>query len=125
VSGAPLVICMPTDPKALVDLLMYMERHFSILPQEINGRSLAFFMLHRFVASRSTESRDRNEAPAPIAPEAEQATAGGTSPAAEAVDKGRGLRSALTTRLSPLNSTRRVFLFLLRGAASFGPHVSN
>jgi hypothetical protein len=40
---------MPTDPKALVDLLMYMERHFSILPQEINGQSLAFFMLHRFV----------------------------------------------------------------------------
>jgi hypothetical protein len=33
------VICMPTDPKAPVDLLMYMERHFSILPQEINGRS--------------------------------------------------------------------------------------
>jgi hypothetical protein len=62
-----------------------MERHFSILPQEINGRSLAFFMLHRFVASRRRESRDRNEAPAPIAPEAEPATAGGTSPAAEAV----------------------------------------
>jgi hypothetical protein len=61
----------------------------------------------------------------PIAPEAEQATAGGTSPAAEAVDKGGGLRSALTTRLSPLNSTQRVFLLLLRGAASFGPHVSN
>jgi hypothetical protein len=45
-AGRHLVICMPTDPKALVDLLMYMERHFSILPQEINGRSLAFFMLH-------------------------------------------------------------------------------
>jgi hypothetical protein len=26
---------MPTDPKALVDLLMYLEKHFSILPQEI------------------------------------------------------------------------------------------
>jgi hypothetical protein len=29
---------MPTDPKALVGLLMYMEKHFSILPQEINGQ---------------------------------------------------------------------------------------
>jgi hypothetical protein len=37
-AGRHLVICMPTDPKALVDLLMYMERHFSILPQEINGQ---------------------------------------------------------------------------------------
>jgi hypothetical protein len=44
-SARSLVIAMPTDPKGLVDLLMYLERHFSILPQEVNGRSLAFFML--------------------------------------------------------------------------------
>lgn len=40
-----LVICMPTDPRALVDLLMYLERHFTTLPQEVNGRSLAFDLL--------------------------------------------------------------------------------
>jgi len=43
--GRSLVVGMPTDLKALVDLLMYLEKHFSLLPQEINGRSLAFFML--------------------------------------------------------------------------------
>jgi hypothetical protein len=40
-----LVICMPTDPRALVDLLMYLEKHFTTLPQEVNGRSLAFDLL--------------------------------------------------------------------------------
>jgi hypothetical protein len=40
-----LVICMPTDPKALVDLLMYLEKNFSILPEEIRGQSLALYML--------------------------------------------------------------------------------
>jgi hypothetical protein len=45
VRAAGLVISMPTEPRALVDLLMYLEKHFSILPQEVNGRSLAFFML--------------------------------------------------------------------------------
>jgi hypothetical protein len=44
-SAYHLVVCMPTDPKALVDLLMYLEKHFSILPQEICGRSLAFELL--------------------------------------------------------------------------------
>jgi hypothetical protein len=45
-----LLICMPTDPKALVDLLLYMEKNFSVLPQEIShgastGHSLAFDLL--------------------------------------------------------------------------------
>ena len=43
--GRSLVICMPTDPRALVDLLLYLEKNFSILPQEISGRSLAFDLL--------------------------------------------------------------------------------
>jgi len=33
---------MPTDPRALVDLLMYLEKNFSM---EICGRSLAFDLL--------------------------------------------------------------------------------
>lgn len=44
--GRSLVLSMGTDIKGLIDLLMYMEKHFSVLPQEINGRSLAFFMLN-------------------------------------------------------------------------------
>jgi hypothetical protein len=43
--GRHLVVCMPTDPRALVDLLMYLEQNFSVLPQEISGRSLAFHLL--------------------------------------------------------------------------------
>ncbi|MBR1157026.1 hypothetical protein [Bradyrhizobium sp. JYMT SZCCT0428] len=39
--GRALLVVMPTDPKGLVDLLLYLEKHFSILPQEINGKSLA------------------------------------------------------------------------------------
>jgi hypothetical protein len=61
-----LVICMPTDPKALVDLLMYLEKHFSILPQEIWAPGG-----DRFAGSRSTASTDPlHEAPAPISPKA-------------------------------------------------------
>ena len=37
-----LLIVMPTDPKALVGLLLYLEKNFSVLPQEVVGRSLAF-----------------------------------------------------------------------------------
>ena len=42
-----LLICMPTDPKGPVDLLMYMEKNFSVMPQEVihgggQGQSLAF-----------------------------------------------------------------------------------
>jgi len=49
-SARNLLICMPTDPKALVDLLLYLERNFSVLPQEIMrgggaGESLAFYLL--------------------------------------------------------------------------------
>jgi hypothetical protein len=43
--GRNLVVCMPTDPRALVDLLLYLEQHFSVLPEEISGRSLAFDLL--------------------------------------------------------------------------------
>jgi hypothetical protein len=45
-AGRHLLICMPTDPRALVDLPLYLEKHFSVLPQEICGRSLAFELLH-------------------------------------------------------------------------------
>jgi hypothetical protein len=34
-----LLICMPTDPKGLVDLLLYLEQNFSTLPQEITSCS--------------------------------------------------------------------------------------
>jgi hypothetical protein len=45
-----LLISMPTDPKALVDLLMYLEKNFSILPLELTHgasgcQSLAFDLL--------------------------------------------------------------------------------
>jgi hypothetical protein len=43
--GHALVVVMPTDPRALVDLLLYLERNFSVLPQELHGRSLAFDLL--------------------------------------------------------------------------------
>ena len=48
-SARNVLICMPTDPKALVDLLLYLEKNFSVLPQEFlrNGgdESLAFYLL--------------------------------------------------------------------------------
>jgi hypothetical protein len=45
-----LLICMPTDPKGLVDLLLYLEQNFSVLPDEITSgshksESLAFHLL--------------------------------------------------------------------------------
>jgi hypothetical protein len=45
-----LLICMPTDPKGLVDLLLYLEQNFSVLPDEITSvsrksESLAFNLL--------------------------------------------------------------------------------
>jgi len=45
-----LLLVMPTDLKALVDLLLYLEKNFSLLPPEIacgasNGQSLAFELL--------------------------------------------------------------------------------
>ena len=43
--GRSLLICMPTDRRALVDLLLYLEKNFSIFPQEMCGRSLAFELL--------------------------------------------------------------------------------
>jgi hypothetical protein len=48
-SARHLLICMSTDLRALVDLLMYPEKNFSVLPLELwqNGgsSSLAFYML--------------------------------------------------------------------------------
>jgi hypothetical protein len=38
-----LMIWMPTGARPLVDHLLYAEKNFSVLPQEISGRSLAFF----------------------------------------------------------------------------------
>jgi hypothetical protein len=43
--GQNLLIVMPTDRRALVDLLHYLEINFSVLPQECRGRSLAFDLL--------------------------------------------------------------------------------
>ena len=45
-----LVIVMPTELKGLVDLLLYLERNFSALPQEVTRgqpaeESLAFNLL--------------------------------------------------------------------------------
>ena len=36
---------MPTERRALVDLLLYLEKNFTVLPQEISDRSLAFDLL--------------------------------------------------------------------------------
>ncbi len=43
--GRSLVICMPHDPRALVDLLLYLEKNFTTLPLEVDSRSLAFDLL--------------------------------------------------------------------------------
>src|SRR4051812_35339466 len=45
-----LLVVMPTDLKALVDLLLYLEKNFSVLPPDIacgasNSQSLAFSLL--------------------------------------------------------------------------------
>jgi hypothetical protein len=60
------LVVMPTDIKALVDVLFCLEKNFSVLPPEIsNGQSLAFELLrtvwlsHR--AIRSTESTGRHK----------------------------------------------------------------
>jgi hypothetical protein len=45
-AGHGVVVNAPADPRALVALLMYMEKNFSTLPQEIMGRSLALHLLH-------------------------------------------------------------------------------
>ena len=49
-AGRNLLIVMPTDLKALVDLLLYLEKNFSLLPPEIacsasNGQPLALMLL--------------------------------------------------------------------------------
>lgn len=45
-SGRRLIICMPTDRRALIDLLIYLEKNFSILPKEMaSGDSMALYLL--------------------------------------------------------------------------------
>ena len=63
--GRYLVAVMPTDPKALVDLLMYLEKNFSILPQELVGRSLAFDLVRtmRLSLRRIVRCRDDGRRP--------------------------------------------------------------
>jgi hypothetical protein len=78
-----LLIRMPTDPKGLVDLSMYLEKNFSVLPQEVihggSGQSLAGDLLRTcgcpFGRSPNMATRGRHhEAPAPIGQEAQPAT---------------------------------------------------
>lgn len=45
-AGHALVATTPADPDALIDLLLYMEKNFSTLPQEVVGRSLALDLIH-------------------------------------------------------------------------------
>jgi hypothetical protein len=40
-----LLIVMPTDRRALVDLLLYLEQNFTILPQEMTKHSVTFEIL--------------------------------------------------------------------------------
>ena len=67
-----LLVVMPTDLKALADLLLYLEKNFSVLPPEIacgasNGQSLAFDLLRtvrlslRAVAKYGKHRRDTEE----------------------------------------------------------------
>jgi len=51
--GRSLVICMPHDPRALVDLLLYLEKNFTTLPLEVDSRSLAFDLLKTVNKHRS------------------------------------------------------------------------
>jgi len=52
--GRNLVINMPTDQRALIDLLLYLEKNFSVLPQEVSDRSLAFDLLRTMRLSLRT-----------------------------------------------------------------------
>jgi hypothetical protein len=56
--GRVLLVTMPTDPKGLVDLLMYLEKNFSVLPQELCGRSLALELLRTMRLSLRRIARD-------------------------------------------------------------------
>jgi hypothetical protein len=55
--GRALVICMPTEHKALVDLLLYLEQNFSVLPLEFHDRSLAFDLLRTMRLSLRKQAR--------------------------------------------------------------------
>ena len=52
-----MVTVMPTDRRALVDLLLYLEKNFSVLPQEFCGRSLAFDLLRTMRLSLRKQAR--------------------------------------------------------------------
>ena len=43
--GRCLINAVPTDLRGLVDLLMYLEKNFSLLPQDMGGKSLALKLL--------------------------------------------------------------------------------
>jgi hypothetical protein len=43
--GSMLVICMPHDPRGLVDLLLYLEQNWTTLPETLHRRSIAFDLL--------------------------------------------------------------------------------
>jgi hypothetical protein len=43
--GQMLLVAMPHDLRGLVDMMMYMEKNFSLLPQEMDGKSLALTLL--------------------------------------------------------------------------------
>jgi hypothetical protein len=59
--GRNLLICMPTERRALVDLLLYLEKNFSVLPQEISDRSLAFDLLRTMRLSLSADMRNMDK----------------------------------------------------------------
>jgi hypothetical protein len=43
--GRNLMIVMPTEHRALIDLLLYLEQNFSLLPREINEQSTVLSLL--------------------------------------------------------------------------------
>jgi hypothetical protein len=98
-----LLICMPTDPRGQVDLLMYTEKNFSVLPLDVDHgastmQSLPFHFLRTvrlsLRRSRSTASTGRHhEAPSSIAPEAQPTTHRSARQKAQAVTGSRSIPS--------------------------------
>jgi hypothetical protein len=87
--GRNLVIVMPTDRRALVDLLLYLQNNFSVLPQEIVGRSLALKLLQTMRLSlRKLKDTGRR------AHEAQATSATGSDSRVIALDRRRGLLRA-------------------------------
>jgi hypothetical protein len=44
-AGRHLILAGPAEPKAMIDWCLYMEKHFSLLPQELMGQSLSLHLL--------------------------------------------------------------------------------